>query len=298
MGSAKTNFLSVKSSSHTKKVSNTCPAPKAPNPSRLAPNQVLMCGPLLYPDCSCDYPSEYLIEPSSICHLKCPFCPQGKETKEMFPAKGMISLSNYRVILDKIACYAKRIEFFNWGEPYLNKNINAMVKLASERGIKTTISSNLSISGLDYEAIVTSGLTNLTVSIYGASQETYGKYRIGGDYHLVLRNMAGIEAAKKQLKSDQPKVRWQFLINKFNEHELDNARELARVMGIQIIFRLMNVPDKSWSSSLTNPEYALKYDKTSSKEEYLAANRSLPRRLTDVILHPEIPAIAGKYIKE
>ena len=124
--------------------------------------------PILGSDYSCSFPSQYIIEPGNICNLKCPFCVNGMERKDSHPNRGFLGLNEFKVLLNKISPYARRIYFYNWGEPFLNKNIHSMVRLAVDRGIETYISSNLSLTELNYKAIIESGLTSLVVSIDGA----------------------------------------------------------------------------------------------------------------------------------
>ena len=104
--------------------------------------------------------------------------------------------------------------------------------------VYTRISTNLNIlSEENAEKLVTSGLDYLTLSIDGASQETYSRYRVGGDFDKVLKNLNLVIAAKNALKSQTPKLVWQFLLFRHNEHEVEKAKALAEKMGL--IFSLM-----------------------------------------------------------
>lgn len=243
---------------------------------------------MLREDFSCSLPSQYLIEPTNTCNLKCKFCANAYDEVNALYPKGFMSPGNFKKILDKITPYAKLIYFYDWGEPYLNKDLNTMIKLASDRGIKTNNSSNLSIRDLDHEGIAASGLTNLVVSIDGASQAVYEKYRIGGDLELVLNNIRLIEKAKKRMKKDLPVINWQFLVHKFNEHEQDKAREIANELGIGIFFSKMIVLDETWESATCDDEMLHTYMKASDPAQYEKADRSLPLPVSEVLLHPRL----------
>jgi radical SAM protein with 4Fe4S-binding SPASM domain len=178
-------------------------------------------------DFSCPMPSLYCIEPGNICNLKCPFCPTGFETNTT--PKGIMSLDNFKIILNKIAPYAKWIGFYNWGEPFLNPNIIEMVSLASEKGIETSIHSNLTMRTFDEKEctrIIQSGLSLLHGSIDGASQETYGMYKRGGSFDKAIGNLVQLKNVKEKIGSKTPNLRWGFLINKFNEHEVEKAKHI------------------------------------------------------------------------
>jgi MoaA/NifB/PqqE/SkfB family radical SAM enzyme len=247
--------------------------------------------PTLRSDYSCDFPENYLVEPGNICHLKCRFCHNGMPPKDTALEKGFLSPDTYGVILDKISPYAKMVMLYNWGEPFLNKDMLRLIRMTAARRIQTNISSNLSIAGLDLEGIVTSGLDWLVASIDGATQSVYEKYRVGGNIELVLENIRGIEAIKKRLGVKTPVVSWQFLVCRHNEHERDAATKLAAELGIGISFQLMSVLDSSWRTTLTDDALVPAYMKRTTHDEYGRSNRELPVPVRDILLHPEVSRV-------
>jgi len=130
--------------------------------------------------------------------------------------------------------------------------------------VETLLSSNMNHlpDGCD-EKLVLSGLDLLTVSLDGISQESYAKYRVGGNFSAALENTARIVRAKQRLGRSNPKISWQFLVFRHNEHELEAARALAERIGVdEIGFTAPNLPFKpgikdEWMSTLR--QYAL-YD--------------------------------------
>jgi len=116
-----------------------------------------------------------------------------------------------------------------------------MIEYAQKNNIKVKLSSNLNKFPDDYaEKLVKSGLERLILSIDGASQESYSKYRVGGDFDTVIDNVKKIVDAKIKLKTKTPEIFWQFLVNKHNENEIEKAREIAKKIGVdKIIFSKM-----------------------------------------------------------
>jgi radical SAM protein with 4Fe4S-binding SPASM domain len=241
---------------------------------------------LLYPDFSCSLPTSFHIEPGNICNLSCPFCPTG--TKEKGPEKDFISLDNYRIMLEKIAPNAELLGLYLHGEPFLHKDIFKMISMGAERGIAVQISSNLTKKDLDHEAVVRSGLDLLIVSLDGLSQYSYGQYRKGGDFQTVMDNMAAIQKMKKRLKKDNPKIVWSFLVNSFNEKELDEARDVAAKLGIGIMVQLMDVWSPDWESSYHKRGIEPLCVAKSDPALYYAADRVLPTPLETMALHPKL----------
>ena len=78
--------------------------------------------------------------------------------------------------------------------------------------------------------MVESGLDHLTVSIDGATQEVYEKYRQGGQLDEVLHNLRVLLAFRG--KRRHPQVEWQFLVMKHNQHQMEEAERLASGIGV------------------------------------------------------------------
>lgn len=208
------------------------------------------------------FPKIYYIDPCNLCNLKCPFCitSYSQEHHE----RGVMTLTDFKIVVEKISSHADEVRLFNWGEPFLNKNILPMIKFASELSLKVSTCSNLSFRVFDNnyaEDVVKSGLSELTVSIDGASQLTYGKYRVGGNYDVVINNIKEIQKAKRKLKSRYPIIIWQFLINGYNEHEIVKAIKVAKQLSIELLFGPMFVQQ--------HPEWLSSYHNNSNKVKLL-----------------------------
>lgn len=183
------------------------------------------------------YPSILYLEPCSVCNLRCPFCPTGVGTLGI--QQGVLQPETFAVIVDKLNLDAlKLVQLYNWGEPFLNKHVNEYVAYFSARGIDTLINANFSAKDYDdafLRAVVQSGLTHLWVSIDGATQESYEKYRVRGNLERVLGNMRRLSAIKKALGSETPHLQYKMLLNKFNEHEVDLAAQHAASAGAELL---------------------------------------------------------------
>jgi radical SAM protein with 4Fe4S-binding SPASM domain len=163
-------------------------------------------------------------------------CPTGQGNKSQ--PKGKMEFSQFKKIIDELGDYLYEIDLFNWGEPFLNKEIYKMIKYSKDKNIKVNISSNLSsIDQKDAEKIVDSGLSRLIVSLDGASQESLNKYRSGADFEKIISNIKAIKKEKYRKKRKEPKIIWQFLVMRQNENEIGKARKMAKQLGIEIEFR-------------------------------------------------------------
>ncbi len=178
------------------------------------------------------YPLGLTIEATNACNLRCPYCFTG--AGEVGREKTMLQMPLYDRMLDELGSRLLRMEFYNWGEPLLNKQIYEMIAKASARGIGTTISTNFSIPFDEERAekLVRSGLAVLGVSLDGATQESYEQYRRRGDLALALENCRLVADAKRRLGSATPELVWEFHIFPHNRHEIEAARTLADEIGM------------------------------------------------------------------
>ena len=175
-----------------------------------------------------------VIDPLNVCNLRCPLCLTGTGDLPLKPGK--MKLDRFRALIDEIAPHTFKIIMYNWGEPFLHKDILPMVRHAHERRVGTVISSNLNIlpeGGA--EAVVRSGLDDLVVSCDGLSQEVYAKYRRGGKVETVIENLRKLVEAKKRLRSRTPMIEFQYLVFRHNEHEASRAEEFAYDLGVDFV---------------------------------------------------------------
>ena len=105
--------------------------------------------------------------------------------------KGMMSLDLFKRTIDEMGRYLVRLHLYNWGEPLLNKDVYEMIGYAHKHHIVTCVSTNFTVfSEAAAEKMIASGLDEIILSVDGASQETYEKYRIGGDFNKVVENIS------------------------------------------------------------------------------------------------------------
>jgi len=181
-------------------------------------------------------PLKITIDCTNVCHFKCPLCPNGLGIIDR--KKGKAKYELFERLLEEVGDYIFFVDFFNWGEPLTNRKVLTMwIRLANKKGIITSISTNLGLpfSDVDAEHLVASGLSKMIISIDGASQETYSTYRRGGDFNLVMKNLKRLVRIKRKLNQNTPVIIWQYLVFRFNEHEMNKAKYIAKKIGVDEI---------------------------------------------------------------
>ncbi len=183
------------------------------------------------------HPSILYLEPGTICNLRCPFCPTGNG--ELRLAKELLSLENFGRIMSHIRVeYLTRAHLYNWGEPLLNPHLNEFIRFFSARNIHTTVSTNFSVKDYDeafLAELAQSGLEELLVSVDGATQATYERYRVRGDLGRVIRNMKLLAEVKAREGVSRPRVQLRMLLNRHNEPEIEAAARLAESVGATFV---------------------------------------------------------------
>jgi MoaA/NifB/PqqE/SkfB family radical SAM enzyme len=175
-----------------------------------------------------------IIDACNFCNLKCPLCPTG--LNDLGRQQSMLSFEHFQKYFDPLSPWLFEAYLHNWGESLLNKQVYRMIEYAQQRNVGTNLSSNfVKVSSQDIDNILDSGLEYLVISLDGTSQETYGKYRIGGNYEQVIENLSELIRRRDRLKKKTPVIEWQFIVMKQNEHQVGEAEVLAKKLGVDLL---------------------------------------------------------------
>jgi len=170
------------------------------------------------------FPINVMIEPVNSCNLNCVGCVTGTKHKEAIQPQ-VLKFDQFKKYFDQVKDYVFNISLFNWGEPFLNKNIFSIIQYASSKKCGVTVHSNLNIfNEIMAGKAIAAKLTHIYVAIDGATQETYEKYRKGGNLSQVFRNIELLVDKKRMEKSRFPMLTWQYLVFPHNAHEIEEAR--------------------------------------------------------------------------
>gem|GEM_PF-3221604 len=186
-------------------------------------------------------PTEYYIEVFAGCNLRCPLCYAGR--RQLRRTSNVLSLADFTRIHDNIRPYAKSIVLTMWGEPTLNPDLLGMIRLVAERepACLTTVATNASaLTREDAWAICRSGLTNLLISLDGHDQESYARYRVGGNFQRVLDFLRHCAEAKAAMGSPINLVA-QCLQMAHTIHKRNEIAALAALPGVSFSFKSLYV---------------------------------------------------------
>jgi MoaA/NifB/PqqE/SkfB family radical SAM enzyme len=192
-------------------------------------------------------PASIRLEASSICQLRCPSCPTSTRLARPALGWGFLTLKDFRrIVIDN-----RRIlhaELSNYGEILLNPELLDILRTAYRSGVTLSAGNGVNLNNVKpalLEGLVKYRLRRMTCSIDGASQETYERYRVGGDLERVLSNIRSINSFKRKYRSRYPLLRWQFVVFGHNEHEIEAARDLAKELNMEFKLKLSWDPKRS-----------------------------------------------------
>jgi MoaA/NifB/PqqE/SkfB family radical SAM enzyme len=219
------------------------------------------------------------IDASTICQLHCPECSTTKGIiKTGIVGSGFLKYENYKTIIERNTSI-KQIELSNWGEIFLNPEIESIIEYSFLKGIKLTAGNGTNFNKVDdstLESLVKYKFGYLNISIDGATKVTYSKYRIGGNFEQVISNIRRLNYYKSKYKSQYPKLSWQFIIFGHNEHELPKIKELCRELNMVFNPKL----NYSVFSPVVNKEFVRKESGlgVATREEFKEKHKKLYKR--------------------
>lgn len=179
-------------------------------------------------------PFNIMIEPTNACNLHCPTCPTG--SGKLNRAKRAMNFGEFKSIVDQAKGYVENITMWNYGEPFLNKELLPMVRYAVSNHIRIVVSTNGEFfHSRDFcREIVMSGMNHLIICLDGADQETISKFRRGSNFKVIVRGISMIRDAKNELGLKTPIIELQFIVMKHNEHQKEQMRHLSKKLGADV----------------------------------------------------------------
>ena len=169
------------------------------------------------------------VEPTNRCNLRCPLCPTGKR----LPGRDWqnMDVEAFRRIMDEVGDYVYMINFQNWGEPLLARELPELIAIARRKRVATTVATNGNYPLKLNQRIVESGLDNIVVAVDGATQETYEQYRVNGKLDVVTNNIKQLVKLREAAGLRRPFVEFQFLVFDHNRQDIPAIKRLAKELG-------------------------------------------------------------------
>jgi len=177
-------------------------------------------------------------EPTVVCNLNCfqAVCAPGTglvatRERKFFP------LEEFRALLEQVGAGLIRLDFFNYGEPFVHPQALEMLEHVKKKYPHIylyTSTNGLLLDDGKVSRLAGSGIDEITFSVDGADPRTYTRYRQGGDFAKLLKNMAALVREKQRLGREVPFINWRYILFKWNDsfRQMARARRRAKKIGV------------------------------------------------------------------
>jgi MoaA/NifB/PqqE/SkfB family radical SAM enzyme len=152
---------------------------------------------------------------------------------------GTLPLEIVKRVIDEAGSNVLRVDFFNYGEPFLYRHIVEALRYIRKVLPQTAIA--ISTNGLQVREEIEDQIINeylldwILFSIDGVNSEAYLRYRIGGKFENAFANLRRFH---RKAKTTNIHVIWQYVVFNWNDSDdqLQKAIEIAESEGITLWF--------------------------------------------------------------
>lgn len=177
------------------------------------------------------------IEPVGQCNLRCQMCPiQFRQDGPPHGPPAFMAFDMFTSLLDQYP-NLDELQLQGLGEPMMHPRLFDMIAYAARRVGRVSTNSNMTLLNPQRaERCVSSGLTELHISIDGATAATYERIRVRAKFDRVLANVELLQETKRRLGSQTPWLRMVVVAMRQNLEEFDDLVRLAHRLGIDTVF--------------------------------------------------------------
>jgi len=138
-----------------------------------------------------EFPVYILIEPTSVCNLRCVMCFQVDKTFTRQPYMGMMKFDLFQQIVDEaVEGGTGGITLASRGEPTLHKQLPQMLKYLSGKFYELKLTTNATLLNEKLiHAILESNVNIIVFSVDAHSSPLYEQIRVRGNFETVCRNI-------------------------------------------------------------------------------------------------------------
>ncbi len=150
-------------------------------------------------------PLKLHLEPTSICNLRCPMCPQAIDAVK--GDTGYIDLDLYKKIVDEARDFVLEINLFFRGEPLLHKLMPEILRYGRDNGVRLHVNTNATIlREKQARMLIEDGASKVTISFDGPDKATYEQMRKGAKYEVTLENVRQYLGLVKEYRQNRKRT--------------------------------------------------------------------------------------------
>lgn len=163
-----------------------------------------------------DSPIYLLIEPTSVCNLKCPMCFQADESFTQKSFMGMMDIELFKkAITEAKEIGVQAITLASRGEPTLHPKLPEMLEFMKDKFLDIKLNTNgTKLNEKISRAIIENNVNEMVFSIDAAEKDIFEQLRFGAKFEKVLENVKNFA----RIRDEYP-----------------NHKTLMRISGVKIL---------------------------------------------------------------
>ncbi len=167
-----------------------------------------------------------LIDVINKCNLRCVMC--GYPTIARDPRR-VIDADAFKTLAEALFPGARQVNLSCAYEPFTHKGFLDYVESAIPFAVpKLTLTTNATLlDRAKAERLVELGISNIVISIDGATEETYEAIRLRGRFKTLLQNIRHLVEVKKERGQESPRVQFNYVMLEENLHEIPQLIDLV-----------------------------------------------------------------------
>lgn len=187
-------------------------------------------------------PQKLYLDITEDCNLWCTMC-----RNEISMCGRTMSFDLYRKVIDETCPYVRNYSLFNWGEPLLVEDFyERVLYVNAKKRMDCTV--EISTNGMLLDSKMVQFLADqkvsVTISVDGATKESYEKIRRGGNFDRVMNHIKSIVKAYQKFP-DICSPSFYISIQKDNQNQLLDIVKLAYSLGVRRVgCGLVMIPDE------------------------------------------------------
>lgn len=167
------------------------------------------------------------------CNLRCVMCYHSFESVRRARTVHMTP-EEFDAIASRVLPHANRLTLSLGNEPLMSPHFIPILRVAAAYRVPEVnfFTNGLLLNDASIDAIIDSGITQVCVSIDGATAATYNAIRRNGDFDVLVRNVERLVERRDAAGSTTPRLRFHFVLMQRNIHEIVHLVTLAARLGV------------------------------------------------------------------
>ncbi len=202
-------------------------------------------------------PTTLVIEPTIRCNLRCPqpACIPNNDKAIRTRDSDFLGLDTFRRVADDLAGNLSHVFFYNYGDSFVHaeaEDMLAHLQQTSPDAHVFTSTNGIPLAKPERarKVVAAGALDVILFTISGVTQESYGRYHVGGRVDMALRGVLNVVQAKRDLGVSKPFVHLRYLMFNWNdsEAEIEAAIRLSETYGVDsFTLHLTHIPPEAAS---------------------------------------------------